>query len=104
MNGSPLVFNLMSAIPTSPQQFQQQQQNQQQNQNQQKKTVIEESLTFVLPKDNTVTSGILKQNIKQENRGLAQYFFDKRTRKRKYISLTGKKETMFSYYKYYFYF
>jgi hypothetical protein len=83
MSGKPFVFNLSAAITSSPPQGQRQQPVKQV----QKELPIEDSLAFVLSNDEAAQS---KKQIKIENRGLGTWLFDRKTRKRRYVSLTGK--------------
>ena len=83
MSGSTVVLNFLSAIPASPPTGQQQ--------NTPKEVAPEESLAFILPSDYESTG--FRNHIIQENRGLGTWFFDKKTRKRRYVSLIGKNFT-----------
>ena len=76
---APFVLNFMSSIPSSPPISQPQQT---------KPAQAQDSLSFALPPDTNGTT--LKGQIDVENRGLGTWFFDKRTRKRRYVSLIGK--------------
>ena len=49
----------------------------------------EEYLEFILPFDSIQLS--TRSHLDRENRGLGTWLFDKKTRKRRYVSLTGKK-------------
>ena len=49
----------------------------------------EENLEFILPSDSVQLS--TRGHLDRENRGLGTWLFDKKTRKRRYVSLTGKK-------------
>lgn len=49
----------------------------------------EENLEFILPSDSIQISS--RGHLDRENRGLGTWLFDKKTRKRRYVSLTGKK-------------
>jgi hypothetical protein len=49
----------------------------------------EENLEFILPSDSIQLS--TRSHLDRENRGLGTWLFDKKTRKRRYVSLTGKK-------------
>ena len=80
MSGPTVVLNFLSAIPPSPPTGQQK--------NTPKEVLPEESLAFILPSDYESTG--FKNHITQENRGLGTWFFDKKTRKRRYVSLIGK--------------
>ena len=80
MSGAPFVLNFLSSIPSSPPCGQQTLRP--------KQVAPEESLAFILPTDSTNTG--FKSHINQENRGLGTWFFDKKTRKRRYVSLLGK--------------
>ena len=80
MSGAPFVLNFLSSIPSSPPSGQQTLRP--------KQVAPEESLAFILPTDSTNTG--FKSHINQENRGLGTWFFDKKTRKRRYVSLLGK--------------
>jgi hypothetical protein len=76
---APFVLNFISSIPSSPPVSQQQQS---------KLAQPQDSLAFVLPPDSNAAS--FRSQIDVENRGLGTWFFDKRTRKRRYVSLIGK--------------
>lgn len=75
----PFVFNLSAAITSSP--------PQQPLKQALKELPIEDTLAFVLSNDEAAQS---KKQIKLENRGLGTWIFDRKTRKRRYVSLTGK--------------
>ena len=49
----------------------------------------EVNLEFILPSDSVQLS--TRGHLDRENRGLGTWLFDKKTRKRRYVSLTGKK-------------
>jgi hypothetical protein len=76
---APFVLNFMSSIPSSPPISQRQQT---------KLAQPQDSLAFVLPPDSKAAT--FRSQIDAENRGLGTWFFDKRTRKRRYVSLIGK--------------
>ena len=78
MSGTPFILNFGSVIPSSPPTVQQQP----------RKQAPEEFLAYVLPAD--AASAAFRSSIAQENRGLGTWFFDKKTRKRRYVSLIGK--------------
>ena len=83
MSGNPLVLNFLSAIPSSPPLEKQKPL--------QKQIPAEESLAFIVSSDSEPVG--FKSHIVQENRGLGTWFFDKKTRKRRYVSLIGKNFT-----------
>jgi hypothetical protein len=80
-SSKPFIFDLLSAIPSSPVT----------EQHVSKEVVMEEHLAFVHLIDSNATSS--KKDVIQENRGLGTWVFDKKTRKRRYVSLTGKNFT-----------